>query len=141
MAKGWNDRRAVRRSSAPGDGAFGKISQEKRRGLSIESQAPSHWGHPVREAIAAGPVRVITDIGKLQGVQAGDVLVAESTDPDWKPVVRRVAAIVVNQGGGTAHAAIALRSGIFVPGRSCRRNTAYGVSSILRGSMTMSRSL
>ena len=42
-------------------------------------------------------------------VQAGDVLVSENTDPDWEPVMRRVAAIVTNQGGRTAHAAIVSR--------------------------------
>jgi pyruvate,water dikinase len=66
-------------------------------------------GQAVGEKIAAGPVRVITDIAKLQEVQAGDVLVAENTDPDWEPVMRRVAAIVTNQGGRTAHAAIVSR--------------------------------
>jgi pyruvate,water dikinase len=66
-------------------------------------------GQAVGEKIAAGPVRVITDISKLQEVQVGDVLVAEHTDPDWEPVMRRVAAIVTNQGGRTAHAAIVSR--------------------------------
>jgi pyruvate,water dikinase len=42
-------------------------------------------------------------------VEAGDVLVARLTDPDWEPVMRRVAAIVTDQGGRTAHAAIVSR--------------------------------
>jgi pyruvate,water dikinase len=54
-------------------------------------------------------VRVITDVTKLQEVQPGEVLVAENTDPDWEPVMRRVAAIVTDQGGRTAHAAIVSR--------------------------------
>ena len=33
-------------------------------------------------------------------MQAGEILVASSTDPDWEPVMRRVAAIVTDQGGG-----------------------------------------
>ena len=66
-------------------------------------------GQAVGEKIASGRVHVITDIGKLQEVQPGEVLVAESTDPDWEPVMRRVAAIVTNQGGRTAHAAIVSR--------------------------------
>jgi pyruvate,water dikinase len=37
------------------------------------------------------------------------VLVAEITDPDWEPVMRRVAAIVTDKGGRTAHAAIVSR--------------------------------
>ena len=46
---------------------------------------------------------------RCETVQAGEVLVAEITDPDWEPVMRRVAAIVTDKGGRTAHAAIVSR--------------------------------
>ncbi len=42
-------------------------------------------------------------------VRAGDVLVADMTDPDWEPVMKRAAAIVTNRGGRTCHAAIIAR--------------------------------
>jgi pyruvate,water dikinase len=42
-------------------------------------------------------------------VQNGDVLVADMTDPDWEPVMKRAAAIVTNRGGRTCHAAIIAR--------------------------------
>ena len=45
----------------------------------------------------------------LGTVKAGEILVAGNTDPDWEPVMRRVAAIVTDQGGRTAHAAIVSR--------------------------------
>lgn len=70
---------------------------------------PLVTGQAVGEKIAFGPVRVITDITRLQEVQSGDILVAENTDPDWEPVMRRAAAIVTDQGGRTAHAAIVSR--------------------------------
>jgi pyruvate,water dikinase len=66
-------------------------------------------GQAVGEKIGAGPVRIVRDVGALARVQSGDVLVAENTDPDWEPAMRRVAAIVTNQGGRTAHAAIVSR--------------------------------
>ena len=66
-------------------------------------------GQAVGEKIGAGPVRVVREIAQLATVQEGDVLVARSTDPDWEPVMRRVAAIVTDQGGRTAHAAIVSR--------------------------------
>jgi pyruvate,water dikinase len=66
-------------------------------------------GQAVGEKIGAGPVRVVRDIAQLGSVQDGEVLVAQSTDPDWEPVMRRVAAIVTDQGGRTAHAAIVSR--------------------------------
>ena len=39
----------------------------------------------------------------------GDVLVADMTDPDWEPIMKRAAAIVTNRGGRTCHAAIIAR--------------------------------
>src|SRR6185369_8608748 len=45
----------------------------------------------------------------LSTVQPGEVLVADMTDPDWEPVMRRVSAIVTDKGGRTAHAAIVSR--------------------------------
>jgi pyruvate, water dikinase len=66
-------------------------------------------GQAVGEKIGAGHVRVVRDITQLGSVRDGEVLVAQSTDPDWEPVMRRVAAIVTDQGGRTAHAAIVSR--------------------------------
>jgi pyruvate,water dikinase len=42
-------------------------------------------------------------------VQPGDVLVADMTDPNWEPVMKRASAIVTNRGGRTCHAAIIAR--------------------------------
>lgn len=66
-------------------------------------------GQAVGEKIGCGHVRVVREAAELQEVQDGDVLVAGLTDPDWEPVMRRVAAIVTDQGGRTAHAAIVSR--------------------------------
>ncbi len=66
-------------------------------------------GQAVGEKIGAGKARVVTDVSKLQEVQPGEVLIAQNTDPDWEPVMRRVSAIVTDQGGRTAHAAIVSR--------------------------------
>lgn len=66
-------------------------------------------GQAVGEKIGAGRVRVVRKASELQKVEAGDVLVARLTDPDWEPVMHRVAAIVTDQGGRTAHAAIVSR--------------------------------
>jgi pyruvate,water dikinase len=66
-------------------------------------------GQAVGEKIGAGQVRIVREARELQKVEPGDVLVARLTDPDWEPVMRRVAAIVTDQGGRTAHAAIVSR--------------------------------
>jgi len=77
--------------------------------LTATPGAPLVTGQAVGEKIAAGRVRVVRDIRALDTVQQGEVLVAEMTDPDWEPVMRRVAAIVTDRGGRTAHAAIVSR--------------------------------
>lgn len=66
-------------------------------------------GQAVGERIAAGPVRIVHDAEGLATVKAGDVLVAETTSPDWEPVMRRASAIVTEHGGRTCHAAIIAR--------------------------------
>ncbi len=66
-------------------------------------------GQAVGEKIGAGHARVVLDVADLSTIQDGEVLVARNTDPDWEPAMRRVAAIVTEQGGRTAHAAIVSR--------------------------------
>ena len=63
-------------------------------------------------------------------MQPGEVLVAENTDPDWEPVMRKVSAIVTDQGGRTAHAAIISREfGLpCIVGRVTRLHTANRTS-------------
>jgi len=66
-------------------------------------------GRSIGQRIGAGPARIIHDVREMARVQNGDVLVAEMTDPDWEPVMKRAAAIVTNRGGRTCHAAIIAR--------------------------------
>jgi pyruvate,water dikinase len=66
-------------------------------------------GRAVGEKIAAGPVRVIDGPHQLAEFQPGEVLVAQSTSPDWEPVMKIAAAIVTERGGRTCHAAIVAR--------------------------------
>ena len=66
-------------------------------------------GRAIGQRIGSGAARVIRDAAEMARVQAGDVLVAEMTDPDWEPVMKRAAAIVTNRGGRTCHAAIIAR--------------------------------
>ncbi|MDR2013655.1 MAG: phosphoenolpyruvate synthase, partial [Rhodanobacter sp.] len=66
-------------------------------------------GRSIGQKIGAGKARVIRSIKDMNRVEAGDVLVADMTDPDWEPVMKRAAAIVTNRGGRTCHAAIIAR--------------------------------
>src|SRR5215472_8637618 len=66
-------------------------------------------GRSIGQRIGAGTARVIKNASEMARVQSGDVLVADMTDPDWEPVMKRAAAIVTNRGGRTCHAAIIAR--------------------------------
>jgi pyruvate,water dikinase len=66
-------------------------------------------GRSIGQRIGTGLVRVIRNNKDMHRVQPGDVLVADMTDPDWEPVMKRAAAIVTNRGGRTCHAAIIAR--------------------------------
>jgi len=66
-------------------------------------------GRSVGEKIAAGKAHLITDVAHLHEFQPGEVLVADTTTPDWEPVMATAAAIVTNRGGRTCHAAIVSR--------------------------------
>ncbi|MGH7225997.1 MAG: PEP/pyruvate-binding domain-containing protein, partial [Gemmataceae bacterium] len=45
-------------------------------------------GRAIGQKIGAGPVRLLKSISEMNRVQAGDVLVADMTDPDWEPVMK-----------------------------------------------------
>ncbi len=66
-------------------------------------------GRAIGQKIGQGKVRIVKSAAQMDRVQAGDVLVADMTDPDWEPVMKRAAAIITNRGGRTCHAAIIAR--------------------------------
>ncbi|MFC4783854.1 phosphoenolpyruvate synthase [Nocardioides sp. MAHUQ-72] len=56
--------------------------------------------------LVSGPVRILRSTADGDRLQAGDVLVASMTSPDWVPMMRRACALVTDGGGVTCHAAI-----------------------------------
>ena len=66
-------------------------------------------GKSIGDAIAVGKARTITDVSRLPEFRPGEVLVSDTTTPDWEPVMKTAAAIVTNRGGRTSHAAIVSR--------------------------------
>ena len=66
-------------------------------------------GRSIGQKIGAGNAKVIDKIEDMTRVEQGDVLVADMTDPNWEPVMKRASAIVTNRGGRTCHAAIIAR--------------------------------
>ena len=66
-------------------------------------------GRAIGQKIGAGAARVLSEIADMHLFQPGEVLVADMTDPDWEPIMKRAAAIITNRGGRTCHAAIIAR--------------------------------
>ena len=105
------------------DGATGELFILQARPETVQSRAgrtiqrytlKSHSkvlskGRSIGQRIGAGPARIVREISEMARVQAGDVLVADMTDPDWEPVMKRASAVVTNRGGRTCHAAIIAR--------------------------------
>jgi pyruvate,water dikinase len=105
------------------DGATGEIfilqarpeTVQSRSGRTIQRFSLKHrskilaTGRSIGQRIGAGPARVVRTAAEMARVQSGDVLVADMTDPDWEPVMKRASAIVTNRGGRTCHAAIIAR--------------------------------
>jgi pyruvate,water dikinase len=92
-------------------------------------------GRSIGQRIGAGHARIIRDVKEMSRVRAGDVLVADMTDPDWEPVMKRASAIVTNRGGRTCHAAIIARElgipavvGCVTATQAIRENQAVTVS-------------
>ncbi|TDJ41913.1 MAG: phosphoenolpyruvate synthase [Gammaproteobacteria bacterium] len=66
-------------------------------------------GRAIGQRIGSGIAKIVTNINEMDRIQDGDILVADMTDPDWEPVMKRASAIVTNRGGRTCHAAIIAR--------------------------------
>ena len=106
------------------DGLDGRIYIVQARPETVASRKPLHrideyrlcpraapvvTGRAVGATVAVGKARVVTDVMALGQFQAGEVLVADTTMPDWGTVMKIAAAVVTNRGGRTCHAAIVAR--------------------------------
>ncbi len=66
-------------------------------------------GEAIGEKIGSGVARVIMDVSSISDFRKGEVLVTDTTDPDWEPIMKIASAIVTERGGRTSHAAIVSR--------------------------------
>lgn len=66
-------------------------------------------GRAVGDKIGSGEVKVIHKTSEFSLFKEGDVLVADTTNPDWEPIMKKASAVVTNRGSRTCHAAIVAR--------------------------------
>ena len=71
--------------------------------------APLVSGLGTAPGITTGRVRILHDPSEGHLLEAGEILVAPMTNPDWVPAIRRAGALVTDSGGMTCHAAIVSR--------------------------------
>ncbi len=83
-------------------GVIEQMTLEKTSSVLIDGMA-------VGENIGSGLASVILTPESIKEFQKGMVLVTESTDPDWVPIMKIASAIVTETGGRTSHAAIISR--------------------------------
>ncbi|MGJ3247884.1 MAG: phosphoenolpyruvate synthase [Elainellaceae cyanobacterium] len=106
------------------DGDTGELSIVQARPETVQSQRSAGTlktyklkeqgkklltGLSIGEAIATGKVCRVLSVEDIDKVKDDSILVTEMTDPDWVPVMKRVAGIVTDYGGRTCHAAIVSR--------------------------------
>ncbi|KAH7205834.1 uncharacterized protein BKA55DRAFT_530167 [Fusarium redolens] len=106
------------------DGASGKLYivqarpetvQSRRDTAAFKTYKVGERGHTLTTGLSigdkavAGRICLLTSVSDMDQFVDGSILVTESTDPDWVPVMKRAAAIVTDYGGRTSHAAIVSR--------------------------------
>jgi pyruvate,water dikinase len=86
------------------------VEKPKEEAVEVERGKILVKGIPASPGVAYGRVAVaLTVEDAAKKVKKGDVLVTRMTDPDWVPYMKLASAIVTDEGGMTAHAAIVSR--------------------------------
>ncbi len=84
-----------------------KIKEKTGQGEEHEEEAykePIVTGIPASPGVGTGPVKIVREIGDLNKMEKGDILVAEMTNPDYVSAMEKSAAIVTDRGGATCFA-------------------------------------
>jgi pyruvate,water dikinase len=66
-------------------------------------------GEAVGSKITTGVARILKSPEEADKLQAGEIIVTDTTSPDWDPILQKAAAIITNKGGRTSHASIVAR--------------------------------
>ncbi|BCB89507.1 PEP-utilizing enzyme [Phytohabitans suffuscus] len=81
-------------------------------------------GMPAARGVGRGRARVLTDADQLHRIAPGEILVCESTSPNWTPAFAKIAGCVCDGGGMLSHAAIVGREYGVPTVTACGRATA-----------------
>ncbi len=85
------------------------ISMQKYSLGNVENAKILTSGRAVGDKIATGNVTIIHNTSEFAHFRVGDILVADTTNPDWEPLMKKASAVITNRGSRTCHAAIVAR--------------------------------
>lgn len=85
-----------------------KETQGQGQTVSVRQQVFMQ-GDPASPGVATGVVVKIESARQIGKIKPGDILLAEATNPDYVPAMKKAAAIITQHGGRTSHAAIVSR--------------------------------
>lgn len=66
-------------------------------------------GLAIGNKVVAGKARLLSSPADAWQIKTGDIVVTNTTSPDWDPVFKKAGALLTNTGGRTSHAAIVAR--------------------------------
>lgn len=66
-------------------------------------------GNAIGSRISVGTARILESPREADKLKEGDILITETTSPDWDPILKRVSGVITDRGGRTSHAAIVAR--------------------------------
>lgn len=85
------------------------VSENKETVAIDPKKLPILEGSPASPGIKSGAVKILKNAAEIGRIQPGEVLVAQQTNPDYVPAMKKAIAIVTQKGGRTSHAAIVSR--------------------------------
>ncbi|ELR71901.1 Phosphoenolpyruvate synthase [Fulvivirga imtechensis AK7] len=72
-------------------------------------ETPLLTGKAVGRSVVSGKVSIVKSLADGAKVEAGNIIVADITNPDWNALLKKAICIVTNKGGRTSHASIIAR--------------------------------
>jgi pyruvate,water dikinase len=66
-------------------------------------------GEAIGSKITSGIARILHSPNEAGKLQAGEIIITDTTSPDWDPLLQKASAIITNKGGRTSHASIVAR--------------------------------
>lgn len=106
------------------DGSDGQLYILQARPETVQSRKPKHTvaeyqlqekgivltkGEAVGTKIISGTARRFDSIADAKSLKEGEIIVTETTSPDWDPILKKAGGIITDKGGRTSHASIVAR--------------------------------